>query len=386
MTVKELQQRREAIVADMNSIIDGADTETRAMNEDESAKFDTLEAELKNIDKTIEAKRAAEDAQMTEETSEVEGEPEETRAAEDTEEMEVRAFEEFLRDAEVRTATNLTKGDNGAVIPSSIANKIIDKVVEICPIYQDAERYNVKGTLNIPFYDASTDDIKMEYADEFTDGESHSGKFTSISLTGFLGRAICDVSKSLINNSNFDIVEYVVNHMAQSIAKFIEKELLIGTDGKVAGLSTIDNSMTVTAASKTDITADELIELQDLIPDAFQAGAYFIMNRATRTAIRKIKNGQGEYLLNRDLGSRWGYTLLGKDVYTSDNMPVIADGAKVIYYGDMTGLAVKVSEDINIDVLREAKARQHAVEVLGFVEMDAKIQNAQKLAQLKMKA
>lgn len=385
MTVKELQQKREAIVADMNSIIDTADTETRAMNEDESAKFDTLEAELKNIDKTIEAKRAAEDAQMTEETSEVEGEPEETRA-EDTEEMEVRAFEEFLRDAEVRTATNLTKGDNGAVIPSSIANKIIDKVVEICPIYQDAERYNVKGTLSIPFYDASTDDITMEYADEFTDGESHSGKFTSISLTGFLGRAICDVSKSLINNSNFDIVEYVVNHMAQSIAKFIEKELLIGTAGKVTGLSTIDNDMTVTAASKTDITADELIELQDKIPDAFQAGAYFIMNRATRTAIRKIKNGQGEYLLNRDLGSRWGYTLLGKDVYTSDNMPVIADGAKVIYYGDMTGLAVKVSEDINIDVLREAKARQHAVEVLGFVEMDAKIQNAQKLAQLKMKA
>lgn len=385
MTVKELQQKREAIVADMNSIIDGADTETRAMNEDESAKFDTLEAELKNIDKTIEAKRAAEDAQMTEETSEVEGEPEETRAAEDTEEMEVRAFEEFLRDAEVR-GTNLTKGDNGAVIPSSIANKIIDKVVEICPIYQDAERYNVKGTLSIPFYDASTDDIKMEYADEFTDGESHSGKFTSISLTGFLGRAICDVSKSLINNSNFDIVEYVVNHMAQSIAKFIEKELLIGTSGKVTGLSTIDNDMTVTAASKTDITADELIELQDKIPDAFQAGAYFIMNRATRTAIRQIKNGQGEYLLNRDLGSRWGYTLLGKDVYTSDNMPVIADGAKVIYYGDMTGLAVKVSEDINIDVLREAKARQHAVEVLGFVEMDAKIQNAQKLAQLKMKA
>lgn len=385
MSIRELMQKRDALVMKMNDIVKAADEETRSLTSEEGDAFDALEKELAELDKTIEAKRALDNIEVRTADDDEEPEPD---ADETTEEAEERAFADFIRSGEIstRTATNMTKGDNGAVVPQSIANKIIDKVVEICPIYQDAERYNVKGTLNIPYYDATTDDIKMEYADEFTDGESHSGKFASISLGGFLGRAICDVSKSLINNSNFDIVNYVVNHMAQAIAKFIEKELLLGTDSKVAGLSTIDNSMTVTAASKTDITADELIELQDLIPDAYQAGAYFIMNRATRTKIRQIKNGEGEYLLNRDLGSRWGYTLLGKDVYTSDNMPVIADGAKVIYYGDMTGLAVKVSEDINIDVLREAKARQHAVEVLGFVEMDAKIQNAQKLAQLKMKA
>ena len=54
----------------------------------------------------------------------------------------------------------------------------------------------------------------------------------------------------------------------------------------------------------------------------------------------------------------------------------------IIYYGNMDGLAVKVSEDINIDVLKEVKARQHAVEVLGFVEMDAKVQNAQMLTKM----
>lgn len=387
MTVKELMQKREALVKEMTGIVDGADTEKRSLNEDESKRFEELKAELADVDATIEAKRALEDAQMSEEQEE-EQEDVETRALE-PEEVERRAFEDFLRsqgNMEYRTATNMTKGDNGAVIPSSIANKIIEKVVDICPIYKDAERYNVKGTLSIPFYDESTDDIKMEYAAEFTDGESHSGKFSSINLGTYLGRAICDVSKSLINNSDFDIVNFVVNHMAQAIAKFLEKELIIGTDDYVEGMSTIAAGMTVTAASKTDITADELIELQDKVPDAYQDGAYFIMNRTTRTKIRQIKNGQGEYLLNRDLGSRWGYTLLGKDVYTSDAVPAIADGATVIYYGDMTGLAVKVSEDINIDVLREVKARQHAVEVLGFVEMDAKIQNAQKLAKLKMKA
>lgn len=383
MTIKELMQKRDAIVTQMNAIVKKADEETRSLNTEESGKFDELNKELDELDKTIEAKRALESQAVN---SEDEDDEPETRSQESVEEIETRAFKEYLRNYGETRATNMTKGDNGAVIPASIANKIIEKVYEISPVLQQAERYNVKGSLSIPFYSDATDDITMTYAAEFTEGDSHSGKFTSIQLGGFLGRAICDVSKSLINNAQFDIVGFVVNHMATAIARFIEKELLIGTADYVEGMSTIGADMTVTANSKTDITAEELIDTQDKVPDVYQAGAVWIMNRTTRNKIRKLKDGEGNFILNRDLSSKWGYTLLGKDVYTSDNMPAIADGAKVIYYGDLTGLAVKVSEDINIEVLREAKARQHAVEVLGFVEFDSKIQNAQKLSQLKMKA
>lgn len=285
---------------------------------------------------------------------------------------------------EERADANLTKSENGAVIPTSIANKIITKVVDMCPIYQDAERYNVTGTLTIPYYDESTKDITMEYADEFTDGESTSGKFASISLTGFLARAITDVSKSLINNSSFNIVDFVVSRMALSIAKFIEKELLHGTKDKIDGLSGV--TQTVTAAAANKITTDELIDLQEEIPDAYQGNAYWIMNKKTRTEIRKLKDNDGNYILNKDATSRWGYTLFGKDVYTSAQMDEMAAGKTAIYYGDYKGLAVKVSENINIDVLRETKARQHVLEVLGFVEMDAKVQNAEMIAKLVMKA
>jgi HK97 family phage major capsid protein len=276
----------------------------------------------------------------------------------------------------------MTKGANGAVIPASIANKIIEKVVEICPIYHDADRYNVKGTLSIPYYDETTQgDITVNYADEFSDGLSTSGKFASVSLTGFLARAITDVSKSLINNSQFDVVDFVVNRMAKSFAKFLEKELINGTSQKIEGLSGIAAGMKKTLASKDAITADELIDIQEMVPDAYQADAYWIMNKATRTAIRKLKDGQNNYLLNKDANSRWGYTLFGKDVYTSANVNALGTNSKtVLYYGDMKGLAVKVSEDISIDVLREVKARQHVVEVLGFAEVDAKVQNAEMLA------
>mgnify|MGYP001048961313 CR=1 FL=1 len=234
------------------------------------------------------------------------------------------------------------------------------------------------------FYDEATGDITMDYAEEFTEGESTSGKFKSISLAGFLGRAITDVSKSLINNSNFDIVNFTINRMAKSIAKWIEKELLIGTNKKIEGLQGVTQKVTAKAADK--VTADEIIDLQESIPDVYQADAYFIMNKKTRTAIRKLKDGQGNYLLNKDANSRWGYTLFGKDVYTSDAMPEMAAGKRAIYYGDYKGLAVKVSEDVTIDVLRETKARQHVVEVLAFLEMDAKVQNAEMLAALEMAA
>lgn len=382
MNLKQLMEQREAKAKEMKLLLDGAQEEKRTLNSEEMEKFETLEGEIRDLDNTIRAIQTQ--RSLAQEDMGQDGE-DGGQEAEEGENRDYEMFDAFLRDqVESRSEAPLTQTDNGAVIPTSIANKIIQKVVDISPIYHDADRYNVRGNLQIPYYDESTGDVEMSYAEEFTDGESSSGKFKSISLGGFLARAICDISKSLINNSQFNIVDFVVNRMAQSIARFIEKELLIGTSGKVEGLSTISSEMTVTAASATAITADEIIDLQESVPDIYQTNAYFIMNKSTRTAIRKLKDGQGNYLLNKDANSRWGYTLFGKDVYTSANMPAMETGKAVIYYGDYTGLAVKVSEEINIEVLRETKARQHVVEVLGFVEFDAKIQNGQKIAQLKM--
>lgn len=224
----------------------------------------------------------------------------------------------------------------------------------------------------------------MAYATEFTNLESTSGKFKSIELKGFLAGALSKISKSLINNSQFAIVPFVINAMAEAIHRWIEKELLNGTTNKVAGLSTVTQK--VDATSTTAITADELIDVQETVPDIYQGPAIWIMNKATRTAIRKLKDGQGNYLLNKDVTAKWGYTLLGKDVYTSDNMAKMEAGKTAIYYGDMSGLAIKLSEDINIEVLRELFATQHAVGVVGWIEIDSKVENAQKIAKLVMKA
>ena len=126
------------------------------------------------------------------------------------------------------------------------------------------------------------------------------------------------------------------------------------------------------------------MDLQDLIPDQYQENARFIMHRNTRNAIRKFKDHEGDYMLNRDFQAKWGYTLLGKEVYTSKQMLQIAGGNVVIFYGDFSGLAVKTVETGQIQPLYEKFATQHAIGLVAWLEFDAKIADKEKIARLKM--
>ena len=384
MNIKALIEKRNALVTKMQEIVDAAGKETRAFTDDENKQYADYKAEVEKLDETIKAYKETRD--LDEKIpAEEDGEQKEQRNKEEAEELEARAFEDYIRGTltEERAATsNFTFADNGAVIPTSIANKIIDKVVEISPIYNLATKYNVGGTLTIPYYDASTGDITMAYAEEFTELTSTSGSFKSISLKGFLAGVLTLVSKSLLNNSNFNLLNFVINKMAQNIAIWTENECINGTSGKIEGLSKITPA--VTSAKATSVTADELIDLQESIPDMYQANAIWIMNKKTRTEIRKLKDSDGQYLLNKDVSARWGYTLLGKDVYISDNMPEMKGGNRAIIYGDLSGLAIKTSENATIDILREKYATQHAIGVYAYIEMDAKVENAEKIAVMKM--
>lgn len=381
MNLKALAEQRAALLAEMEAISETAKAETRAYSEEELARAEELEAEIRAIDATYKAEEARAVLAASPKAVPVDGDITPT----DKTEAEERAFAQYIVDSKAEfRAGELTMSANGAVIPTSIVNKIISKVKEISPLYAMATKYNIGGTITIPYYDESTSAITMGYVEEFTELESHVGQFKSIELKGYLAGTLSVLSLSLINNSQFDIIGYIVNKMAEAIANWVEKELLRGTSQKITGLSNISAAMTVTAASQNAITADEIMELQDKVIDAFQNGACFIMNRATRSAIRKLKDSDGNYLLNRDISAKWGYTLFGKDVYTTDNADTMAAGKTVIYYGDFSGLAVKLSEDASINVLREKYATQHAVGVYAYMEMDAKIENAQKIACLKM--
>ena len=373
MNIKALEEKRNDLKAEMQKLLDNAKAEERAMSSEEISKFDELENEIKNIDETI--KREEKRSML---------ENKEVKQELTIEERDINSFADYIRNVvENRAETNLAKGDNGAIIPKTIVNKIMSKVEDISPIYKLATKYNIAGTVNVPKEDETSDTITVAYATEFTELESHANKFATIELTGYLYGALTKISKSLLRNNNFDLTNWVVNKMSKKIAKFIEGELINGTDGKVSGvLRSYDaENMKVTLAKASAITADELIDLQELVPDAYQADCIFIMNKVTRKAIRKLKDGQGNYLLEKDSTAKWGYRLLDKDIYCTENLVGLGEAGKaVVLYGDFSGLAVKESEKSEIQVLKEKFATQHAIGVVAWGELDAKVEDTQKIA------
>lgn len=382
MNEKGLLEKRQDLKDKMEEILNKAKEENRVMNEAEVKDFDEAEKKIKDIDSTLERMKKVED--MKAKTPKVEDKKELTQ-----EEKDVKAFANFIRNKvngivnEGTTDVNLTKGDNGAVIPKTIAKKIIDKVIEISPLYASATKYNAKGTLAIPKYDDTTDDVTVAYETEFDELVSHSGKFTTVELTGFLIGALTKISKSLLNNSDFNLTEYVINKMAEKFKLFYEGEMINGTTNKIGGIvgSYDSTNMKVVLGAKSSITADELIDIQETVPDVFQTGAYWIMNRDTRKAVRKLKDSDGNYILNRAFNEKWDYELLGKPVYCSEKVNKLGTASKaVIFYGDFSGLAVKETEEMEIQVLVEKFATQHAIGVCGYSELDAKVENTQKIA------
>ena len=384
--MKKLIETRSQKLIEMDGLLKKAEEEGRAFTDEEKSKFEQLEGEVRALNETIAAKQRRAQAGATVEDPKP-GDPEDPD--EETEEerkkrekKEERAFANFIRgEVETRADMNLTVTDNQAIIPTSIVKKIIEMVYDISPIVQRASRYNISGTVAIPYYDEKESKITVAYADEFAELESSAAKFKSIELKDFLAGALTKISKSLIKKSTFNLVSFTVRKMAEAIAQWLEKECINGTEDKITGLDAGISQKVETTMAK-GITADSLIDLQDEVPDVFQKKAFFVMNRKTRTAIRKLKDSEGNYILQRDLTAKWGYTLLGKDVYTTDAMSAPTAGKTAVIYGDMSGLAVKIGEDVNIQVLREKYATQHALGVVGWVSADAKVEHVQKLSKL----
>lgn len=392
---KEMVEKQNDLITRAETLVNTAESEKRELTEAEAAELAEIRDDIQRIKKYLDIVDDIDDARPS---KDVKGEVKEAHDVIDGEDaracgdekaretQETRAFENYLRGRVIHErAGELAPANNGAIIPKTIAKKIIEHVYEICPILAKADKYTIKGDLELPYYDNVTSGsgtpLTCTYQSEFVAMSSTTGNFTTISLGGFLAGALCKVSRSLINNVDFDIVGFVVKEMGVAIARFIEHELINGTVSKITGLSNSTNVKTAAAASA--ITSNELIELQAQVPDVYQANACWIMAPATRTAIRELKDNVGRYLLQDDISAPFGKTLLGKPVYISDNMPAMATKNMSVVYGDLSGLAVKFSEDINIQVLREKYADEHAVGVIGWVELDAKIADQQKIAVLK---
>jgi HK97 family phage major capsid protein len=358
-----LLEKRNNLITEMEGIISKAKEETRSMKDEEANRFEDIKKEVGQIDKTIQAEQEASKFSSEEMQQTKTPEQEEKRAQDE---------DKFIRFIKGESRA-LDVANNGAIIPTEIANRIITRVRELSPIYQRATVFNVSGDLVFPAFDASS--IVTNYVADMTELTAQNGNFTSRKLQNFIAGSLVTISRSLMNRQDFDLVSFIVNMMAQSMSNFIERELLVGAGTTGATGIFTDGNVTGLTATGANPTVDELISAQLAIPEQFQNDASWIMSKSMFASFRKFKDAEGRFLLNPDLRQGFGWQLLGRPVFISENAPTDA-----LAYGDYSGLYVKLAQNVEIQILNELFATSHATGVVGYVEFDSRVVEDQKIA------
>lgn len=371
MKLKALKEKRNDLLIEATKLLDKAEEEVRSLSDDEKNKYEELYKEIERLSDTI---KKIEEKQEIKPDDDIKDDNEENKSEE-----EVRSFEKFCR-GETRA---LQLGNNGGIVPRSVTEKIITAVKENCPIMELATVYNVKGDLIIPIYDEASE-ATADYIDEFNEITEKTGELKSINLTSHIVSVLSLVSNKLINNTDFDIVSFIISEAAKNIAEFIEKETLVGDRGKIKGM--FPNVNKVVTAKDATITTDDIISLQLKVPTKLQANAVWIMHPSTFDAVLKLKDANGQHLLMPNMVTGAVDTILGKKVYLSENAPKYEAGARAIIYGDITGYTLKLSTAVEMKVLTERYADKYAVGVIGYTEVDGCVTEQSKLAVLELGA
>jgi len=242
MNIKKLTEEKNDKTTEMQSILDNVEKEERAFTEEEQKKFDELKTQIEAINNTIKAFEEGRELVKEEEKEETEKEEEkvsEEKRTVEIEERDIKDFAEYIRYDILNqraegdtTGNNFAQGQNGKIIPTTIANKIIMTAYNMSPILEKATPYNVKGNLEIPVYGKTAEgkDITVGYAEDFQELVEAAGAFTSVTMKDYLVGALAKIGNSLINNTDVDLVNIVINIIAEYIKMFLEGQALNGSE------------------------------------------------------------------------------------------------------------------------------------------------------------
>ncbi len=152
------------------------------------------------------------------------------------------------------------------------------------------------------------------------------------------------------------------------------------------GGNTLGAELGVTAASSVAITADELIDLQHSLKSGYRRKGLWIMNDATLKLLRKLKDGQGNFIWQLGLLAGQPDTLLNQKVLVSNYMPLPTAGNKAILYGDFSYYWLADREGRSIQRLNELFAQKDQVGFKVTQRVDGRLILREAVKCLQMKA
>ena len=212
--------------------------------------------------------------------------------------------------------------------------------------------------------------------------------FAQITLGAYKLGTMMKVSDELLNDSVFDLENYLSGEFARRIGN-AEEDAFINGDGvgKPTGILAAKGGgeIGVTTSSGTAFTADDLINLYHSLLTPYRKKAVWLMNDSTVQFIRKLKDSNGQYLWQPSLVAGTPNTILGCPVMVSRYMPEIGAGNKAVAFGDFSYFWIADRQGRSFMRLNELFAAHGQVGFRGSQRVDGKLilPEAIKVMQLK---
>ena len=196
------------------------------------------------------------------------------------------------------------------------------------------------------------------------------------------------VSTELLQDSAFDLEDYIAKEFARAFGIAEEQAFCVGTGtNQPTGIFTANGgTVGVTAASATTITVDEIIGLVYALKSPYRRNAKFLMNDATVSILRKLKDSNGAYLWQPSVQAGQPDRLLGYEIYTSPYVPTAAAGAFAIAFGDFDNYWIGDRAGRTVQRLNELYATNGQIGYVATERVDGKVILPEGIQLLKMKA
>lgn len=253
-----------------------------------------------------------------------------------------------LSDAEKRAYSNVT-GAGAEVIPTQTANEIISKIKTLAPMLNEVTLLHVKGAVKFAVEGTNNDaDIHAENAAITAAADT----FTTVTLTGYEIIKLVQISDTVMTMSIAAFESWIVNMLAEAIARKIEDLLINGTGTNqpkgIDKANTWGATNSVSVGASASLTAANVQALIGLLNAGYDRNAKFAMSKKTLfTDFMPLQDNSKNHIVTVQGNAYfvYGYPVLLSD-YVKDHEAFLGDFKKVCA-NLAENIGVKNAYDIN---------------------------------------
>lgn len=340
----ELREKRAKVWDEAKAFLDAKRNKDGLISPDDAATYEKMEAEVVSLGKEVE--RLERQANIDLELSKAVNTPLTSRPLGKDQSKTGRASDEY-HDAFWRVMRNKnsfdvqnalqvgTDSEGGYLVPDEFERTLIEALLEE-NIFRGLAKVitTSSGDRKIPVVASKGSASWVDEEGLIPDSDD---AFGQVSIGAYKLATMIKVSEELLNDSVFNLESYIAREFARRIGAKEEEAFFIGNGtGKPTGIfnATGGAELGVTAASSTAITFDELMDLFYSLKSPYRKNATFVTNDATVKMVRKLKDGNGQYLWQPSVQAGQPDTILNRPVKTSSFVPNIEAGAKTVAFGD----------------------------------------------------